>query len=75
MSAWNGSRLKELRLAAGLTQTKLAEQIGVSRDAIARWESNNREPNWTSVVALAKALGVDCTAFLEQADGEEEEGQ
>lgn len=74
MSAWNGARLRELRVAAGLSQSALAERAGVTRDTVAQWEANNREPIWTNVVALAKALGVDCSAFLEEADGEEAGG-
>jgi hypothetical protein len=37
--------------------------VTVQRDAIARWEANNREPSFTNLVALGKALGADCTAF------------
>jgi transcriptional regulator with XRE-family HTH domain len=66
MSSWNGARLQALRLAAGLTQAELAEKIGVHRVAVARWEGDEREPNWSNVVALAKALGVDCRAFTEE---------
>ena len=35
----------------------------MKRDAVARWERNNREPSWGNVLALAQALGVDCNAF------------
>ena len=63
--AWMGGRLRELREQKGLTQTQLAELVGVKRDAVARWEADVREPGWSNVVALAQALGVDCTAFLQ----------
>lgn len=66
MSHWNGARLRELRIAAGLSQTELAEKVGVGRDAVARWEAGNREPLWSNVVALAAALGLDCRAFTEE---------
>jgi DNA-binding XRE family transcriptional regulator len=65
-SAWMGGRLRELREQKGLTQTQLAELVGVKRDAVARWEADVREPGWSNVVALASALGVDCTAFLQE---------
>ena len=65
-SAWFADRLRELREAAGLTQEQLAEQIGVKREAVARWEAGKREPGWSNVLALAEALGVDCTAFTQQ---------
>lgn len=64
-SAWMGARLRELREQKGLTQSQLADLVGVKRDAVARWEADVREPGWSNVVALARALGVDCLAFLQ----------
>ncbi len=63
MTAWRGGRLVELRTAAGLTQTELAERCGVGRDAVAKWEADKREPGWTNILALAKAMGISCEAF------------
>jgi transcriptional regulator with XRE-family HTH domain len=60
---WFAGRLRELREAAGWTQEQLAERVGVKREAVARWEAGKREPGWSNVLALAEALGVDCTAF------------
>lgn len=59
-----GPRLRKLREKAGLTQEQLAERAGVKKLAVWRWETGAREPSWGHVVALAKALGVECTAFL-----------
>ena len=63
--AWFAGRLRELREAAGWTQEQLAERVGVKREAVARWEAGKREPGWSNVLALAEALGVDCTAFTQ----------
>jgi transcriptional regulator with XRE-family HTH domain len=60
---WFAGRLRELRAAAGLTQRELAERAGVSQRGLAQWEIGRRQPAWGSVLALAQALGVDCTAF------------
>jgi transcriptional regulator with XRE-family HTH domain len=60
---WFAGRLRELREAAGLTQLQLAERAGVERGAVARWEAGTREPGWSNVLALARALGVECGAF------------
>src|SRR5260370_2793650 len=64
-SAWIGGRLRELREGKGLTQDRLAELVGVKRDAVARWEADVREPGWSNVVALAQALGISCEDFLQ----------
>lgn len=63
---WIAGRLRELRVAAGLTQQQLAEKVGVKREAIARWEKGDQEPGWSYVVALAEALGVTCEAFAQR---------
>src|SRR5260370_37706096 len=60
-------RLKELRTAAGLSLKEMAERAGVTPDAIVKLESGNRKPGWETVIALADALGVECTAFLQEA--------
>jgi transcriptional regulator with XRE-family HTH domain len=62
-------RLRQLRDAAGLTQGQLAEKAGLHRQGIAKLEMGDREPAWGTVQALAKALGVTCSAF-EEADAE-----
>lgn len=59
-------RLRELREAAGLTQGQLAEKAGMTREGIAQLEVGRRSPAWESVVALCRALGVDCNAFMQE---------
>jgi DNA-binding XRE family transcriptional regulator len=64
MDAQNfGLRLRELREKSGLTQPELAEKAGLSKGGIADWEQGRRIPGWDVVLALAAALGVDCSAF------------
>lgn len=62
-----GRRLKELREQAGLTQEQLARKADLSTSFLSKLEQKDHDPSWTTVQALAKALGVDCTAF---ADGD-----
>jgi transcriptional regulator with XRE-family HTH domain len=57
------ARLRDLRTGAKMTQHELAEKAGMHRQTIAQLETGVRKPTWESVQALAKALGVDCTAF------------
>jgi len=57
-------KLKALREAAGMTQAGLAEAAGLHLSVVFKIEQGVREdPSWATVKALAKALGVDCTAF------------
>jgi transcriptional regulator with XRE-family HTH domain len=58
-------RLRELREGAGLTQKALGDQAGLSMRAVAQWERAVREPSWSSVIAMCKALGVTPNDFLE----------
>jgi putative transcriptional regulator len=58
-----GRRLHALRKAAGLTQSELAEKVGMLHQNVARLEKGGREPGWYVVVKLAEALGVPTDAF------------
>lgn len=66
------TRLRELRSAAGLSQSDLAARAGMNLWGLAKLEYAQREPKWYTVVALARALGVTPDAFL--ATGEMERG-
>jgi transcriptional regulator with XRE-family HTH domain len=61
-----GNRIRELRDGAELSREQLAAAAGVSLRAVVQWELGEREPGWFNVLALADALGVDCTAFLQE---------
>src|SRR5215510_4770612 len=63
---WFAGRLRELREQAGLTQKDLADRAGVSKATVADLEQGRYAPSWPTVVSLAEALGVVCTAFLQQ---------
>jgi transcriptional regulator with XRE-family HTH domain len=58
-----GEVLKELRAQAGLSQLALAKKAGLSQRAISNIEQELRSPNWDTVLAISKALGVSCEAF------------
>ena len=59
-----GMRLRERRLACGLTMAQLAERIGVSQPAISQWESGRDRPGRESLQKLATALGVPADELL-----------
>jgi transcriptional regulator with XRE-family HTH domain len=61
-----GHRLRVWRMTAGLTQTQLAERVGVLPPIISLIESGQREPVWRLVLTLADALGVSTEDFREK---------
>jgi transcriptional regulator with XRE-family HTH domain len=62
-------RLRAVREQAGLSQRQLADRAGCNVFTLSKLERGTQEPAWPLVLALARALGVDCTAF--QPTGEE----
>lgn len=59
-----GTRLKELRQQAGLTQTQLAERIHVSKAAISNYELFERNPSPDILIKLAKIFHVSTDYLL-----------
>jgi transcriptional regulator with XRE-family HTH domain len=58
-----GERLRRLRDAAGFSQEGLARAAGLSTSTVAKIEQRGIDPSWTTVQALARALGVEVSAF------------
>jgi transcriptional regulator with XRE-family HTH domain len=63
-----GSRLRELRLEAGLTQGELGQKADMRTVSVSRLEIGKRKPRWETIQRLAVALGVDSAALLETAN-------
>lgn len=59
------ARLTALRTAAGLSIPDLARSSGLSDDVLRQYETGKRSPTWSSVQAIATALGVPTDAFRE----------
>lgn len=57
-------RLRVLRAEKGLTLRELAQRSGVSKDAISEIERGLRMPRVSTVISLAKGLGVDPQELL-----------
>lgn len=54
-----GERIKEFRLKAGLTQSELAEKLGIPYQSIGQWERGLRSPKIETLQKIAEALGVE----------------
>lgn len=68
-----GQKLRELREAKGLSRAALAETCGVPFGTIHGYEAGRRSPALATTLKLARALGVDCTAFADCDDMKEVE--
>ncbi len=58
MSRVDFSRLKRFRTQSGMTQEELAEKLGVSRQAVAKWERGESVPDIDCCMKLAEIYGV-----------------
>lgn len=57
-------RLVDCRKAAGLSQEALAAQLGVSRQAVSKWERSESSPDTDNLIALAALYGVSLDELL-----------
>ena len=61
-----GEKILTLRKARGWSQEELAGRIGVTRQALSRWESNAAMPDTVNVVQLSDLFGVSCDYLLRE---------
>ena len=59
-----GEALKENRIRCQMTQEFVAESIGVSRQAVSKWENGTSEPNTSNLMALARLYGIPAEDLL-----------
>ena len=59
-----GERISYYRKQAGYSQEALAERLGVSRQAISKWETGEATPDAERIIALAAALGISTDTLL-----------
>ena len=59
-----GNKIRELRKKRNLTQEQLADNIGVSFQAVSKWENNIALPDITLIPVLANYFGVSTDEIL-----------
>ena len=62
------SMLKAYRKKNGYTQDEIAEKLGVSRQAVAKWERGESVPDIESVVLLAGIFGVTVDVLIKSTE-------
>ena len=57
-------RIQSLRKARGITQEQLADAVGVSRQAVSKWEAEQSVPDLERIVAMAEYFDVTTDYLL-----------
>jgi len=63
--------LMQLRKKAGLSQEELADKLGVSRQAVSKWECAESSPDTDNLIALSKIYGVTLDELVNGTDSEQ----
>jgi len=61
-----GEALKKHRASCNMTQEFVAEHLGVSRQAVSKWENGTSDPSTSNLLALAKLYGVSAEELLNE---------
>ena len=61
-----GQAIKNHREAKGFTQEFVAEKLGVSRQAVSKWEKGTTEPSTSNLFALAKLFDMSIEEFMKE---------
>lgn len=56
--------LKELRMEKGLSQQELAQIFNVTQSTVAKWESGDREPNFSILIELSNYFNISTDILL-----------
>ena len=60
----NGIQLKECRKAKGMSQATLSRLLGVTQQAVGKWETGRSNPDPDMLVRLAEVLGTTTDYLL-----------
>ena len=67
-----GEVLKEHRTRCGMTQEFVAESMGVSRQAVSKWENGTTDPSTSNLLKLAKLYGITPEELIRSIQPEQE---
>ena len=68
-------RILTLRKSKGMSQEQLAEAVGVSRQAVTKWESEQASPDPEKIITLSEVFGVTTDYLLKGVEPEKEEAK
>lgn len=59
-----GERLQEIRRERGISQSQLAQDIGVSRQSLSKWENDITKPEVENLICLSRYYGISIDNLL-----------
>lgn len=59
-----GELLRENRIRCKMTQEFVSETLGVSRQAVSKWENGTTDPSTSNLIAIAKLYGISAEELL-----------
>ena len=65
-----GQRISTYRKQLGISQEALGERLGVSRQAVSKWETDAAAPDMANLIALAREFGVSGAELTETPEPE-----
>ena len=68
-----GKKIKAKRKAMSLSQEDLAEKLGITRQAVSKWEMDRAQPTMTNLREWARVFSVDMAYFIGEDDSKKEE--
>ena len=71
MNIETANRLYELRKKNGLSQEELADKLGISRQAVSKWERAEASPDTDNLILLAKLYGITLDELLNTEDAKD----
>jgi len=61
-----GEAIREHRTKCRMTQEFVAESLGVSRQAVSKWENGTSDPSTSNLIAIAKLFGISAEDLLKE---------
>lgn len=68
-----GEKIQQLRKISGISQEQLAEQLGVSRQSVSKWELNDSVPEAGKLLAISELFSISLDELLKGNNDEVEE--
>lgn len=59
-----GEQIRDSRMKCRMTQEFVAESLGVSRQAVSKWENGLSDPSTTNLIALAKLFNIPVAELI-----------